>query len=226
MSAIASSLLTLLLLAPPGTGGSRDLRSVELVDFDCSSDIGRRRMTLFANGTVRVRLWADDVEQDMLLKELNPQELTGYVNRLREIDLSESEESRQSPTGDWIQQCELVLDLYGDQPEDEREPQPTHFVFGRYDSVSLALSRVIGIAEEISLRVQEQAVVAEFPVGYEPQSGDILERQDGTLFEVIAFTSDNRGVELWGVDQPMVVYVLREELIGEFVRVVEKRGEP
>ncbi len=227
MRAIAAALLGALLLTPPTSGQSRDLRVVEVFDYDCSSDIGRRKTTLFANGTIRVRRWADDEEQQMLLKELNPDELRGFVNRLREIDLSESEESRASPAGEWIQKCELVLDLYYDQPPDEdREAQPNRFRFGRYDSVSLSLSRVIGVAEEVSLWAEERAIVADFPPGYEPSPGDVLERQDGLLFEVIAFTSDNRGVELWGVDQPLVVYVLREELIGEFIRVVDSRARP
>lgn len=225
MSALVSALFATLLITTPSGDPLRDLRSVELVDFDCASDIGRRQLTLFANGTVRVRLWADDQEQDMILKELNPDELTGYLNRLREIDLSESEERRESPAGEWVQKCELKLDLYYDDADDDRNRQPSRFLFGRYDSVSLALSRVIRIAEEIALWAEENAVIAEFPVGYEPRPGDILERQDGVLFEVIAFTSDNRGVELWGIDQPLVVYVLREDLIGEFIRVVEERDE-
>lgn len=222
MKRSAVVLTGLFLLAGAGSSQLRDLRSVERVDYDCSSDIGRRQMTLFANGTVRLRLWNAEGEHDMLLKELDPDQLEGYLNRLREIDLSESEERREGPAGEWVQKCRLELDLYDGAPDDDRGAQPTRFLFGRYDSVSLALSRVIGIAEEISLWAEEQSVVAEFPRGYEPRPGDILERRDGVLFEVIALTSDQRGVELWGVDQPLVVYVLREELVGEFVRVVEQ----
>ncbi len=225
MKRIATALCGVLLLAAPGEGQPRDLRSVELFDYDCSSNIGRRQVTLFANGTVRFRLWSGEEEPEMRLEELDPDELAGYVNRLREIDLSESEEQRESLAGEWIQKCELVLDLWEGAPEDDREPQPNRFRFGRYDSVSLALSRIIRIVEEISLRAEETATAAEFPSGYEPAPGDVLERRDGVLFEVIALTSDQRGVELWGVDQPLVVYVLREELIGEFVRVVEGGSE-
>lgn len=224
-AATASTLLAALAFATAAEGQHRDLRGVERVDLDCSSDIGRRQMTLFGNGTVRLRTWEGEAGPRMLLRELDPGELSGYLNRLREIDLSESEETRESPAGEWIQQCELELDLFEHEAEEAPNRGPTRFSFGRYDSVSLALSRVIAIAEEIALWVEEQAVVAEFPAGYEPRPGDVLERADGLLFEVIAFTSDNRGVELWGVDQPLVVYVLREELIGEFVKVVEQRSD-
>ncbi len=203
---------------------TRDLRSVEVVEYDCSSEIGRRRMTLFGNGTVRLQTWAgESPEPVMRLKELNPDELIGFVNRLREVDLSESEESRASPVGDWIQKCTLELDLHELAAGDGEDRGPTRFEFGPYDSVSLALSRVVAIADEMAVAAEEQALVGNFPVGYEPLPGDILERSDGALFEVVAFTSDQRGVELLGVDQPMVVYVLRDELIGEFISLVERR---
>lgn len=214
--AAALALAVALALAAPGAGQHLDLRTVEVVDYDCSSDIGRRRMTLFANGTVRLRLRQGE-EEKMLLKELAPDQLAGYLNRLREIDLSESEGTREGLSGDWIEQCELALDLL--------EAGAARFSFGRRDSVSLALSRAISIAEEIANWAEERAVEAEFPPGYEPRPGDILERRDGVLFEVITLTGDQRGVELWGVDQPLVVYVLREELIGEFVAVVERRDQ-
>jgi hypothetical protein len=199
------------------TGQLRDLRSWEVLDFDCSSDIGRRRVTLFGNGTVRLKVREGESEE-MSLRELAPEELTGYLQRLRDEDLTESESSARSAGGEWVESCELALDL-DDGPE-------RVFRFGRYDSLSLALSRIVAIAQEIDARAQDGTIATDFPKDYVPRSGDILRRKDGLLFEVIALTSDKRGVELWGVDQPLVVYVLLEELVGEFVALVERRSLP
>lgn len=220
MKASVLVLLTALALGPqvvrdetPPTNPPRDLRSWELLDYDCSSDLGRHRTTLFANGTVRLKI-RDGQNETMVLRELSPAELSGYLNRLREEDLSETESSARSAGGEWVDRCELTLDL-GDRPM-------RRFSFGRYDSVSLALSRVVGITDEIIAWAEEEVVVADFPEDYEPRPGDILKRRDGTLFKVIALTSDKRGVELWGVEQPLVIYVLREEVVGEFVALVER----
>ena len=198
---IETLLLAALLASGSAASQARDLRSVELVDYDCQSAIGGRRTTLFANGTLRLRI-REGEETRMVLKELTPDQLTGYLNRLREVDLSESESISSTMSGDWVEQCELDLDLH----ESPRDASP-HFSFGRYDSVDLALKRVINIAEEISLWAEEQAIMGAFPRHYRPRPGDILERRDGVVFEVIAYTSDKRGIELWGVEQPLVIYV-------------------
>lgn len=211
-AALAIALLagSALLAEPP------DLRSKVLLDLDCRSDIGRRRATLFGNGTVRVRLLEGE-QETMLLGELAPDELRAYLNRLNEIDLDEAESSRYGASGEWVEQCLLVLEL-DDQPE-------RRFRFGRFDSLSLGLSRSVKIAEEIAAEAEDQAVAANFPKGYEPSPGDVLERKDGLLFEVVAFTADGLGVELRGVDQPLLIYVSREEIVGEFVELVESSEE-
>ncbi len=199
-------------LAATEAQDTRDLRTVELLDVDCASELGRSRLTLFGNGTVRLRTWREE-DDDMRLRELAPDALNGFVNRLREIDLSEAEERSESPAGDWIERCTLALEVDG---------EISRFGYAGYDSVSLALSRVVSIADEIRLLVEVESIAADFPPRYEPRPGDVLRRRDGVLFEVIAFTSDQKGIELWGVDQPLVVYILREELIGEFIALVEE----
>lgn len=217
-----TAVLLSLLAAVPVSAARRDLRSFEVMDYDCVSEINRRQVTLFGNGTVRLRFTAEG-EPQMLLKELNPDELQGYLNRFREVDLSEIESVGHSASGDWIARCTLELDL--STGHEESPSAPTSFSFARFDSLSLALSRLVGIADEISSRTELEAMIADFPHGYEPSPGDVLRRKDGVLFEVIAFTSDQNGVELWGVDQPLVIYVLVSEIVGEFVEVVEV-GQP
>jgi len=194
-------------------GAGRDLRSWELLDLDCASDLGYHRMTLFANGTVRLKVRDEEADR-MKLRELNPDELTGYLNRLRGEDLSESESSARSTSGSWVEVCELTLELEDGRLQD--------FRFGRFDSVDLALSHIVQIAGEITAWAEKEVVVTDFPKDYRPKPGDVLKRKDGILFEVVALTSDKRGVELRGLEQPLVIYVLGEELIGEFVAVVER----
>lgn len=222
MTAAALTLVSVLTLglqvaaaaAASEESGSRDLRSWELLDLDCSSELGFHRMTLFANGTVRIKTSEGETER-MTLRELAPERLTGYLNRLRQEDLSESESSARSASGDWVEICELTLEL--------EDGQFQSFRFGRFDSVDLALSHIVQIAGEITVWAEKELVVTDFPRGYKPKPGDVLKRKDGLLFEVVALTSDKRGVELRGVNQPLVIYVLGEELIGEFVSVVERR---
>jgi hypothetical protein len=196
---------------------TKDLRSWEVLDLDCSSEIGRHRMTLFGNGTVRIKDTEGEIE-DMHLRELAPEELSGYLQRLRNEDLTESESSARSAAGDWVDSCKLTLEL--------DDGQERTFRFSRFDSLSLALSHIVTIAEEIDAWAAEESIATDFPSDYAPRSGDILRRKDGLLFEVIALTSDKRGVELWGVEQPLVVYVLLEEVVGEFVALVERRRLP
>lgn len=215
-------LLVAALLAIPAVRAeeSLDLRSWEVLDRECGSEIGTQRITLFANGTIRLRIRNLEQPDRMLLEELNPNELQGYLNRLREIDLSESESPQGGTSGDWIEQCRLTLRLL---EADVTDPAPAFYTFGRYDSLSLALARLVGIVDELAAKAEAEAITNRFPRGYQAEPGDILERNDGLLFEVIAYTSDQRGLELWGVDQPLVIYVLVEALIGEFVAVVEQR---
>jgi hypothetical protein len=61
------------------------------------------------------------------------------------------------------------------------------------------------------------------PDGYRPRRGDVLRRVDETLFEVVGFTSDGKGVELQGVDQPLTLYLAPEDLHTLFTALVDRR---
>ena len=56
-------------LAAGGDPLAADARSTEVLRYECSNQLGRRDVTLFANGTVRLRqgLWE---EQELYLDEL------------------------------------------------------------------------------------------------------------------------------------------------------------
>jgi hypothetical protein len=201
----------LLLAALPALA---DDRSVEIVRFDCTTDTTRREVTLFANGTIRLKDGLIDREW-MGLVELGPNELQGYVNRLGGEDLSEEQNPEKGVEGAWIERCELRLQLPGHSLQKYR--------FGHYDPLPLNLSRVVHIAEELAGKVEVVKETEELPAGYEARLGDVLRRiGDGALFRIVAFTSDGKGIELEGVDLPLDVYAPKDQIPKLFTALVSR----
>lgn len=205
----------LLLAAPPAR--AEDDRSTEILRYDCLTDTTRREVTLFANGTIRLR---DGVirHEWMGLAELGPDELTGYLNRLAGEDLSQDRSPERGVEGNWIERCELKLQLPGKPTQSYR--------FGHYDPLPLNLSRVVRIVKELEEKVQvlrDAEGKQELPVDYEPRPGDVLKRLgDDALFRIVAFTGDGKGVELQGVDLPLQMFVLKEQMRQSFTAVVSR----
>lgn len=194
----------------------RDLRSIVYLDLDCRSDLARRAVSLFANGTVRLREGPRG-EETVKLAELSPEDLSGYLTRLQAEDLSETDHRTFGAGGEWVESCRLVLEL----PE---RPLAT-FRFESNGSFSLALSRILGVTSELEGLAREVAHrESRLPSGYQPRPGDLLERWDGARFRVAGLTADKRGVELQGVEQPLVLYVSIDDLAGEFLTLVESAG--
>jgi hypothetical protein len=194
-------------------GTVRDERSVQVFDYQCGNPLGRREVALFANGTVRLRE-GEPGKEDMGLGELDPKELQGALARLGDEKLGEIRQLPSGVDGEWVEHCELRLTL-ADRPE-------RTFRFGRYDTLPLPLSRILKVVEDCAAKVGGVHAKEHLPEGYTPHPGDRLKRTDGQLFEVIAFTADDKGVELWGVDQPLTLYVLRVEMGREFVALVPR----
>ncbi|HXU46194.1 MAG TPA: hypothetical protein VN783_11760, partial [Thermoanaerobaculia bacterium] len=65
---------------------------------------------------------------------------------------------------------------------------------------------------------------ARLPEGYAPAPGDRLRRADGVLFEIHGFTDDGKGIELRGVEQPLTIYLRKEDLRQLFVAVEPRFG--
>jgi len=207
LAALSGSVRAVQPAAPPRAPD----RSRELLDYRCSSDIGTRQVTLFANGTVRVREGLGKSPR-MTLGELGPDELTAFINRLGAEDLSEVQDTLGSAEGSWVERCTLRLAL------DDRPARELHFA--RYDSLPLAIADLVRITDDMAGHAH---ALDELPLQYHPQPGDVLRRTDGVLFEVVGFTSDKQGVELQGVEQPLVLYLQSDQLHGLFLELVSRR---
>lgn len=198
-----------------GAGGESD-RSRELVRLDCATDLDRREVTVFANGTIRLRVGPPGAER-MALGELGASEVEAFVDSLAAVDLSEAEPPAGGPEGAWVERCVLHLTLPGRPAE--------RFEFQRFDSLPLALARVLDVVAGVAGTVADPLGDSRLPAGYEPRPGDVLRRADGTLFEIVDFTSDGRGLELVGVEQPLTLYIESGRLRERFVELVERRRE-
>lgn len=211
----ALALLGTLALLAPARGGREDLRSLELVRMDCASDLADRGVTLFGNGTIRLRKRSAEDER-LWLGELDPEETRAYENRLREIDLSEAESPHSGAGGQWVEQCQLRLKLPGAA---ERS-----FRFGSYDSLGLALSRVVRIVDELEREARERDARHGLPAGYEPQPDDVLVDDAGARFRVVRLTADGGGVELLEDESPLLIYMALDQLRERFVAVEREPG--
>jgi hypothetical protein len=186
-------------------------RSRELLDYRCANDLGVRQVTLFANGTVRLREGLGQRPR-MSLAEIGPRELEGYLRRLQAEDLSEVDDRRESAEGAWVERCTLLVALDG---------RPARrLTFSRFDSLPLAVGTLVRLADELAART---LAVSDLQPSYQPRVGDVLRRGDGVLFEVAGFTSDGQGLELRGVEQPLTLYLRPGDLQGQFVSLVSRR---
>jgi len=195
----------------PGAAPSN--RSIEVLRLDCASRLGRREVTLFGNGTIRLRDGPIGKEW-MGLAELGQDELQGTLRRLGEEDLADASHLPEGVVGEWIEKCDLVLELPGHKRQ--------KFFYGRYDTLPLSLSRVQRVAEELAAKVVLLRDVETLPERYEPRLGDVLKRTDGMRYRVVNFTSDRKGVELDGIDQHLHLIVLKEQMRMEFVGIVSR----
>jgi hypothetical protein len=198
-----------------GASEPMDPRSKTLLRRDCLGESGHADVTLFANGTIRVRE-GEEPERQMRLAELPLDVLRAYVNRLEEIDLSETETGVPDTELRWSGRCQIELGI-GDG-------EPQVFQFGPFDSLSLALSRVNTIVGELVVEVEERLPKGHLPRDYQPRAGDVLVRTDGSRFKVIAYTSDKKGIELQGIEQPLTIYVNVDDMDEWFTELISRQG--
>jgi hypothetical protein len=188
-------------------------RSLERFRYDCRTEIDRRDVTLFGNGTLRLRQ-GEPGKESMWLLELAPEDRDGYLARLRGDNREEAERDSRTVSGEWVARCRLSIHLPGKYPEE--------YEVGRFDSLSLGLQRAVALGEELIDRVDTSAPpegTTRLPVGYRPEVGDELRRPDGSWFRVDGYTADGSGVELSGIEEPLVLYIATANLGLEFVEL-------
>lgn len=195
-----------------------DARSTVLLRYACENDLGRRDVTLFANGTVRLRegLWE---EQNLYLDELSPEELKSTLDHLASLDTRGQVFDRiggNPVEGEWVEACEVELDLPG--------REPASYAFRGFDLPALVVTQLIHVADGLAVDARPTAQVKRLPADYEPQPGDILQTVEGDRFRVLRFTVGSDGVELDGLDQPLRIYVARSELHEAFATIVKAAG--
>ena len=197
------------------SAGAENIRSGEIIRRNCKNANGHAEVTLFENGTLRLRQSLKE-EERFELAELGPDELQGFVNRIHDEDLSEVDPGGYPQmTGDLIEVCEIYLGL-------DRE-EITTYRFGRFDSLPLNLSRLNGIVDDMLQYIEDHAPTVGLPLDYKPESGDVLVRADGVEFEIVGLTGDKMGVELIGVDQPLTIFVSLGSIREIFVSLEKRR---
>lgn len=225
----------------------RDERSVVLVQRICETRSHSQEVTLFANGTVRVRQTLDETAggvrrgsfggPGMALGELPPDELAAWVDSVRLEDLGESGRHSAGPVGDMVARCRLVLDYdamarwvgplpppQGDRG-DWRPAGRREFEYGGFDSFGLGFARVLERVDSLATRADLAAGRRTLPPRYEPAVGDVLRRADGMLFRVERATASPGGWELQGVSQPLTLYVMEDRFPSLFTELVRRRSE-
>lgn len=205
-------------VAPPDPMRRPPIR--EVLRYDCESELARRSLVLFDDRTVRLKettrvAEASDGGETLTLHQLDPDRYEAFLRRLAGERAAEPGDlTTHGPGGAWVEGCRLVLELPGREREEHR--------FGRYDALSLSLSRRVAIAEEMAELAEEVSRLSGLPRDYEGRRGDVLERRDGALFEIVRETGDRGGWELAGIDQPLTVYIPKGALRQEFVRLVSR----
>ncbi|MCH7666719.1 MAG: hypothetical protein IH936_12410 [Acidobacteria bacterium] len=192
-----------------------DRRSHELVRLGCSSGTLSRELTLFANGTIRIRDRGGP-DPGIRLAELNENELEGFRARLEEIDLSETSSRTRGPSGEMLEQCLLRLELTSGQIDEYRFP--------RIAVLSLALGRVLAVLDDLtSLAEQRYRLSSGLPISYQPRAGDVLVKSDGSRYRIVRVTAEGAGVEIIALESPLVLYLPKDGVRGEFVAIESRR---
>lgn len=203
-----------------GLRNPKDLRSTEWLKYTCSNSLGRRDVTLFANGTVRLRegLWES---QQVYLHELAPPELRLERQLLGSVFDATSTPRQQlsfgGVDGEWIEHCDIVLEL--------PNAKPFHYKFGQFEMPPLEVSRLVQISEDLASLTRPLDPVQRLSPTYEPKRGDTLVDGDGERFRIIGLTSDGRGVEVESLSVPMRILHPIDMLPSLFV-AYEPRGTP
>ena len=194
----------LLVLTSWLVGTDQDPRSQVVLESDCMTEASRRQITLFANGTVRMRDGLG-ATRTMRLVELGDVELRAYQNRLRDIRFDDLAPHSSGMEGSLVERCKVEVA----PPESET----LLFEYGQFDTIPLGLKHVLLLIEDLVVEFESVREAAARPRGYEAKIGYIVTRRhDGARFEIRSFTLEGYGVELEGLDQPITIYLSKGDI--------------
>lgn len=187
-----------------------------VLERHCDSDLGTSRLTLFDRGGVRVATEAPGEAPVVAVRELSSDDLAAFLRRIHAIDLTEVralEDTGRGAEGEWVDACQLVLQLPGTPSRS--------FGWRPWDTLPLQLAALLRVVDELGVGAQ-RLDEGHLPRDYQPAPGDILRRADGNRFRIVGATGDLGGLELQGIDEPIVIYVGKGSLASEFVELVER----
>lgn len=193
---------------------AEDPRSVVLFEQRCDSDRGSHVVTLFANGTIRLK---ETVGSRVVLHlaELTPEDLGAYRAQLLVTDPSDGLIADRGGTdigGLGVERCVLVIAAAG--------RAPVRHVFSPLSVPSLRIDRWLRLAEDLAQRARPKDEPETLDEDYEPHLGDILRDVAGQRYRVV-WVSVEGWVELDGIDQAIHVETHVSALGERFVALVE-----
>ncbi len=151
----------------------------------------------------------------MRLAEVGRDEVDAYVRRLEAFDLSQVRESPGGVAGEWVERCELALDLPGSRTAGSSAS--AGWTRTPWRSPTCCASRRSWRSGAL-----ESPVAGGLPADYLPRFGDLLLRVDEIEFEVVGRTADGQGIEVRGKVQPLSMYLTLDELRTQFVRILRR----
>lgn len=199
----------------------KDPRSWELFRHRCGGQLGSRELTLFLDGTVRLRV-RDKEGEEVRLGQLEAGQLGRTYGQLRAIQQGIGREGKEwsrsaaghGISGEFLQDCEAELRL----PDLEKKL----FLFSPLEIPPLWIGQLRQIAEDLAGET-EPLQHRGLPKDYQPRFGDLLRRRDGVVFRFVGATSDKKAWIVEQVGQPLTTYYPVADRDEIFVGLVESR---
>jgi hypothetical protein len=92
-------------------------------------------------------------------------------------------------------------------------------------ALPLSLGRLLSVLDDVVAWAEtEQQLAAGLPASYQPRVGDVLVKADGSRYRVVRVTAEGGGVEIIGLESPLVLYLALDGVGGEFVAIESRRG--
>lgn len=198
-----------------------DPRSWELFRHRCGGRLGSRELTLFLDGTVRLRVH-DQQGDEVRLGQIEEGQLVRTYGRLQALQEGIGRDGKEWSQGaagrgiggEFLEDCEAELRL----PESEKKL----FRFSPLEIPPLWLGQLRQLAEDLAGET-EPLQHRGLPKDYQPRYGDLLRRRDGVVFRYVGSSSDAKAWILEQVGQPLTTYFPVADRDQVFVGLVDGR---